>query len=154
MNVQTVMTSPVVSCAPDLDLSSVARLMSMNGCGTVAVVDKAKRLIGIVTDRDIAMRLAICGRSARKTFVHEAMTRAVVTVRPDEDVRAAVERMAAAGVRRLPVVGQGALLVGILSIDDVVTRAIGEGLTHGEVLAALNKICESEKPEEILLVTE
>lgn len=151
MRVQEIMTSAVVSCAPDLDLSSVARLMMTHGCGTLTVVDKAKRLVGIVTDRDICMRLATCGRSAKKTFAHEAMTRDVVTSRPDEEVRVALERMATSGVRRLPVVGQGAAPVGILSIDDVVTRGQGAGLSQAEVLAALKKICEAPKVEEVAL---
>jgi CBS domain-containing protein len=100
-------------------LAEAGRLLRDAECGVLPVIESNHRLVGIVTDRDVALALAAEDSPASGMTVGEAMTRDVQTCRPEEDVRVALRRMAEHGVRRLPVCVAEGLLVGILSVDDL-----------------------------------
>ncbi|HEX9840269.1 MAG TPA: CBS domain-containing protein [Anaerolineales bacterium] len=119
-----VMTENLVYSSPDDTVSHVAQLMKKEDIGPVLIVDNedSKRLVGIVTDRDLALKVVAEGRDPQTTKVEEVMTRKLITCRPDDDVESAMKAMAQYQLRRIPVVENGNRLVGIISQADVATR--------------------------------
>lgn len=149
MRVHEIMTRPPCVCRVDTTLSMASRRMSELGCGALAVLDGRGRLAGIVTDRDLALAIAGDGANMVRTPVERVMTRRVRTCAPEEDVREALDRMAAAKVLRLPVV-EGGELKGMLSIDDVILWGVtGGGVGLHALVHALRSICaaRSVRPE-------
>jgi CBS domain-containing protein len=96
-----------------------ARLMAEHDVGAVPVVDSDRILVGIVTDRDITLRVVAAGRDPRSTRVEEIATTTVSPAYPDEPLREAVEQMVYRQVRRLPVI-EDDRVVGMLAQADVV----------------------------------
>jgi CBS domain-containing protein len=129
----------VLVAREDASLAEAGTVLRNSDCGVLPVVDPEYRLVGILTDRDIALALADGDASASAMKVGEAMTRDLQTCRPDEDVRAALERMAEHGIRRLPVCTPDQRLLGILSIDDLLL-AERRGLEDRDLLDALRRI--------------
>jgi CBS domain-containing protein len=119
-----VMTEDLVYCWPEDPVSKVAQLMKKQDIGPVLIVDneQARTLVGIVTDRDLALKIVGEGRDPQKTKVEEVMTRKLVTCHADDDVDNAIKAMAQYQLRRIPVVGDNNRLVGIISQADVATR--------------------------------
>ena len=119
-----VMTRNPVSARPDDTVASVARLMKENDIGPVPIVDdnNSKRLVGIVTDRDLAIKVVAAGRDPQTTPVKEVMTTNVITCRDDDDIETALDAMSTQQLRRIPVVDDGNMLVGIIAQADIATR--------------------------------
>jgi len=119
-----VMTENPVYALPDDTVEKVAQLMKKEDIGPVPVVDdeRNKRLVGIVTDRDLALKVVAEGSDPQTTKVEEVMTRKLITCRPDDDVESAMKAMAQYQLRRIPVVDNDDRLVGIISQADVATR--------------------------------
>ena len=142
MKVHDIMTRDVVSCRQDADVGAAGRLMLDGHVGTLPVVDPDGRLVGIITDRDIAMAAATRQRNASHIVVHEAMTEHVRSCFGNEDIAAALETMEDARVRRLPVVDADGRLVGIVAMDDIVLRALDrpDGISSHAVISALKRI--------------
>jgi CBS domain-containing protein len=149
MNVQNVMTAKVVSCRSDANLAAAARLMLEGGFGALPVVDSHGTVTGIITDRDIAMAAATRQRNASHILVHEAMSAHVRVCSPQDAIGAALNQMQEARVRRLPVVDANRQLVGILSIDDIVLRAVDAkgGVAPADVVAAMRIMCSRPSVE-------
>ncbi len=146
MNVREIMTSSVEDCRPSTDLAAAAAIMWRNDCGVVPVVDDGLRVAGVITDRDICMAAATRHRRPEELTAGQVMSGRVHTVRPDADVRDALELMRAHRVRRLPVTDDQGVLCGMLSITDVIRRttsgrrrATGEP-TGEEVVQAMRLI--------------
>ena len=123
MKVQDVMTGDVKFCRPEVNLATAAGMMWENDCGIVPVVDGAGKLIGVLTDRDIAMAVAMKGRFASDILVSEIMSTQIHTCALNNDIKSALKTMRHEKVRRLPVVNSDKVLQGILSMNDVVLRA-------------------------------
>jgi CBS domain-containing protein len=106
-------------------------------------------VIGIITDRDIAMAAAIRRRNTSHIAVHEAMSPGVRGCLAYDDVAVALSEMAEAGVRRLPVLDATGHLAGIVSVDDVLLRALDvtDGVTATEFVEALRQICSQPSVE-------
>lgn len=119
-----VMTKDLIYASPQDTVSHVAQLMKREDIGPVLIVDneESKRLVGIVTDRDLALKVVAEGRDPQTTYVEEVMTRKLITCRPDDDVESAMKAMAQYQLRRIPVVEDNNRLVGIISQADVATR--------------------------------
>ena len=119
-----VMTQSPVCCLPTDTVSKVAQMMKAEDVGSIPVVEDERtlKLIGIVTDRDLAMQVVAGGRDANSTEVAEVMTYSVVTCRADDDVQKAVDAMAHHQLRRMPVIDDDHRIVGIISQADVATR--------------------------------
>jgi len=119
-----VMTKDLVYASPQDTVSHVAQLMKREDIGPVLIVDneESKRLVGIVTDRDLALKVVAEGRDPQTTYVEEVMTRKLITCRPDDDIENAMKAMAQYQLRRIPVVEDDNRLVGIISQADVATR--------------------------------
>ena len=147
MRVQEIMTQPPQTCRLDTNLAVASRQMKEMGCGTLAVLDRDGRLAGILTDRDLAMAVGDTRREASRIAVDKAMTHHVHTCRTTEDVRVALAKMAAAKVRRLPVLDDQGHLRGIVSLDDIVLWGVDHGaVATSEVAGALRSICASRVP--------
>jgi CBS domain-containing protein len=152
MKVHQVMVREVEACHPATDLAAVSMIMWRQDCGVVPVIDDQRRVLGVISDRDICMALATRHRRAEEVTAHEVMSGRVFSVRPDDDVRAALETMKTERVRRLPVVDTERRLQGIVSISDLVMRAqssgglASEGISANDVLLALQGICGHPLP--------
>jgi CBS domain-containing protein len=135
-----VMTRDPVSCEPDEVITGVAEMMKHEDVGAVPVIETnaSRRLVGIITDRDIVMKVVAAGRDAKSAAVREAMTSNPSTCREDEDVTQAVARMAEQQVRRMPVVDADGRLCGIIAQADIATR-IHQDKTTGELVEAISE---------------
>jgi CBS domain-containing protein len=119
-----IMSEDPTACRPTDTVVEAARLMKVNDVGSIPVVDdnKNRRLVGILTDRDIAVRVVAEARDANATTIEEVMTRDLVTVGPDDDVERALNAMEEHQVRRIPVVDGDGRLVGIIAQADIAAR--------------------------------
>jgi CBS domain-containing protein len=142
MKVRELMTQPPELCRLDTSLTTASRRMQETGCGTLAVIDSKGRLAGILTDRDLAMAVGLTPRDISRVPVDKAMTHHVHTCAPDDDVDAAMARMAAARIRRLPVVDSDGDVKGLISIDDIILWGVSQGgVTMQALTGALRAIC-------------
>ena len=123
MNVSDLMTREVVSCAANDTLDRAAQIMWDHDCGAVPVVDGDKRVIGMITDRDICMAAYTRGHSLRNIVVSSTMSKSVQAVRETDRIETAHDAMRKANVRRLPVLDHAGRLAGILSINDLIHSA-------------------------------
>jgi CBS domain-containing protein len=107
--------------------AEAARIMKDEGVGVVPVVESetSSRLIGVVTDRDLAVRIVAEGRDAN-TPVQEVMSADLHTCRQEEDLDNVMDTMATEQVRRIPIVDERGALVGIVSQADVVRKAAND----------------------------
>lgn len=126
MTVGSLMTRRVIALKPTASVAEAARLMREKAIGSVLVLDGAKRPVGIITDRDIAVSVVAGGRDPKATRLDEVMTRKVVTADQDEILLRAVRRMAEASIRRLPVVDGRGRVVGMVSVEDILVVLITE----------------------------
>jgi CBS domain-containing protein len=120
-----VMTKDVVTCSSESTIIEVAQLMKIEDIGPVLIVnnDDPTTLVGIMTDRDIVLKVIAEGEDPRMKRVGEVMSKKLVTCRPDDDVEVAMKAMAQFQLRRIPVVGENMKLLGIISQADLATRA-------------------------------
>ena len=117
MKIRDVMTKDAMLCNPNDPIRKAAQLMKECDCGIVPVTD-GDRLVGMLTDRDIAVRCIAEGKGA-DCKVGEAMTREVKYCFEDEDIGHVAENMGEIQVRRLPVMDRNKRLVGIVSLADL-----------------------------------
>jgi len=119
-----VMTQDPVCCLPTDTVSKAAQLMKDEDVGSIPVVEdeETMKLIGIVTDRDLALQVVAPERDASSTQVEDVMTYEVITCRASDDVQKAVDAMAQHQLRRMPVIDSDHRIVGIISQADVATR--------------------------------
>lgn len=114
-------------CVSEKDsLRDVARIMKDQDTGVVPVVD-GKKIIGLITDRDIVVRGLAEGKNLENARVTELMTRSVRSVREDASVNEALELMNRAEIRRVAVVDQNDELVGIVSLGDIASQTNQDG---------------------------
>src|SRR3954447_9505952 len=117
MKISEVMTRDVQTVRPDHPVQQAASFMLSADAGSIPVTD-GQRLIGMITDRDIAVR-AIAKGYGPDTPVRDVMTDEVICAREDDDVEDVASRMSEAQVRRLPVIDQDERLCGIVSLGDL-----------------------------------
>jgi CBS domain-containing protein len=124
MTCAEVMTSDPKCCIPGDPVSRVAKIMKIEDVGSIPVCSSrgSHRLVGIVTDRDLALQVVAEERNPADTKVEDVMSDNPVTCRMDEDVEIALGRMEAKRIRRIPVVDDDGELIGIIAQADVATR--------------------------------
>jgi CBS domain-containing protein len=132
-----VMSDRPRAVTPETSIREAARLMEEEDVGSLPVVDQGTRLIGILTDRDITVRVVGRGSDPESTRVGEVASTDIVVLSPEHDLDEALAVMAREQVRRLPIVGGEDQLVGMLSQADV-ARATKEKPT-GEVVEAISR---------------
>ena len=113
------MTKGPSTCTRETPLQNVARTMADEDCGAVPVVDGEGRPVGVVTDRDITIRLVAQGQNPVEKTVADAMTDGAVTVSPSTDVDEAATTMKDRQVRRLVVVDDSGAVVGVFAQADL-----------------------------------
>lgn len=120
-----VMTKNPVCCWPSDSAAKAAELMKSGNIGSIPVIEneQIQKLVGIVTDRDLALKIVAEGRDPKTTNVEAVMTRKVVTCRADDDLQKALNAMAEHQLRRIPIVDNNHKVVGIIAQADVATRA-------------------------------
>lgn len=117
MKIREIAVKEVYCVKPEATLSEVAALMRDHGVGVMPVCE-GKKLVGIITDRDIVITCAAMGSTATQCKAKDFMTKNPKTVSPDVDLEQAAKMMAGEQIRRLPVI-EGDKLVGILSLGDI-----------------------------------
>jgi CBS domain-containing protein len=119
-----VMTKDPAVCMPGDPVADVARAMKKEDVGPIPIVEdgKTRRLIGMVTDRDLVVRMVAEGRDTKTTKAEEVMSRKIVTCHADDDVQKALDAMSENQLRRIPVVDDENRIVGIIAQADVATR--------------------------------
>jgi CBS domain-containing protein len=135
VKIQDVMTRNPASVTPDAPASEAAQIMKNEDVGVVPVVENndSRRLVGVVTDRDLAVRLVAEGRDGQSR-VRDVMSAGHLHTRsPDDDLDAAMDTMAKEQVRRIPIVDERGALVGIVSQADVVRKAHDESKAENTV---------------------
>lgn len=135
-----VMTKNPVSALPTDTAVNVAQLMKERDIGPVPIVEDkiSKRLIGIVTDRDLAMKVVADGRDPNTTLARDVMTSEVITCREDDEIDSALDAMSKHQLRRILVVDANDSLVGIIAQADVATR-MDEPEKTGEVVKEISQ---------------
>lgn len=121
---QDVMTPNPVCCLPTDNVVTVAQIMQRENIGPLPVIDntESQKLIGIITDRDLALKVVGEGRDTRTTRVEAVMTRRVVTCRPDDELNIAMKLMSDHQLRRIVIVDNANTVKGIISQADLATR--------------------------------
>lgn len=119
MTVYACCQTNVVSVKPDATVQFVAGLMKEKNIGCVVVTDN-HRPVGIVTDRDIALRSAALCSEPGESLIESIMTRDPMTIRKDTGIFDAIQEMKTSGVRRMPIIDSGGRLVGLLTVDDLI----------------------------------
>ena len=148
MKVKEVMTGGPQACMTETSLCEAASLMWEHDCGVLPVLDLERKVVGMITDRDICFGATTKNRAPSEISVAEIITGKVYACGPDDDVHDALLTMRRGRVRRLPVVGEDGTLRGVLSMNDVVLRAEeGDGkknnrLTYADVVKTYRAICE------------
>ena len=136
MQVRDVMTKDPACITPAATAREAAQLMQRENVGIVPVIEEKngdRRLVGVVTDRDIAIRVVAEGRDPG-TRVSEVMSKdRIETCAPDDDVHDAMDAMATEQVRRIPIVDERGTLVGILAQADIVRKARDGGRAESTV---------------------
>jgi CBS domain-containing protein len=134
-SISEVMTRDVRATEPSATIADAAKTMASEDIGPIPVVEGG-RIVGIVTDRDIVVRVIAAGKDPNSTTVGEIASSDVVTVAPDDDIDDALAMMAQNQVRRLPVV-EGDRLVGIVAQADV--ARLGKDKKTGEVVEEISR---------------
>lgn len=145
MLVCDIMTLSPECCLSTSTAREAAELLRARAVGILLVVDEmaTKKLVGVVTDRDICVRVVAEGKDPATAAVGECMTAAAVTCAPGEPIARALAKMREHRVRRLPVAGGDGRVTGLLSLTDIIRYA---SLPEPEVLAALGRIWEPTGP--------
>lgn len=124
MKCNDVMTKNPVCCLPNDSVVKAAQLMKRLNIGPIPIVEseKSKKLVGFLTDRDLALKIIAEGRDPKTTQVEEVMSRKVVICRMDDDLQKAMDVMAEHQFRRIPVIDSDNRIIGIIAQADVATR--------------------------------
>lgn len=138
--VSQVMTENPTCCLASDSVSAVVQQMQIHDIGAVPVVSDItnRKLIGIVTDRDIALRVVGAGRDSKGTWVADVMTPNPVACHDTDPIETAIETMSLHKVRRVPAVDDNGRLVGIVAQADLATR-LGNSEKTAEVVEEISK---------------
>jgi len=139
-----VMTMNPACCLPNDTVAKVAQMMRSKDIGPVPIIEneQTQRLVGIVTDRDLALKVVAEGRDAKTITAAEVMTGKVVTCHAEDDLQKALDAMSEHQLRRIPVVDSDFRIIGIIAQADVATR-----VDQPETTAAVVKGISQSNPK-------
>lgn len=137
MKVKDFMTTNIVWAEPNCTIHEVAKLMAEQHIGTVILCNTNKTLSGLITDRDIVLRVAANDKDLKTTQASDIMTTKLVTANPEDDAYKLMKCMTENQIRRVPVV-QDNTVVGIVSISDL---AKTENISSEDMGATVEHIC-------------
>jgi len=135
-----VMTQEPACCEPGESITRAAEMMKQEDVGSLPVVDSRedKKLVGIVTDRDLVVKVLAGGGNVERATVRDAMTSNPTSCRETDEVDKAVQLMSERQVRRMPIVDERGRLRGIIAQADVATR-VNRDKTTGELVEAISE---------------
>ena len=135
-----VMTANPTCCTPDETVTRIAKLMKTENVGSIPICENrdSKKLIGIVTDRDLAIQVVAAAKDPHTVKASDIMTGNPITCRPDDDLQTALEAMERRQIRRIPVTDQSGHLVGIIAQADI-ARRLDRPEQIAEVVAEVSK---------------
>lgn len=133
-----IMTKNIQVCTPHESVTSAAKIMRDIDCGSVPVCE-GRKVVGMITDRDIVLNCVADGKDSNKVHCHDCMTTDVITCTSDTDVHECARIMAQHQIRRIPVLENGEI-VGICAIGDLAN----ENIFVNEAGEALSKISEPD----------
>lgn len=144
MKCNDVMTKEPACCVPSDTAYDVAQLMQAEDVGPIPIVNdkKTKVLAGIVTDRDLALKIVAAGLDPKTTKIEAIMTTEVMTCHPEDDITDALDTMEEHQVRRIPIVDDNDCLVGIIAQADIATRVDEPEKTH-EVVEEISRAAKA-----------
>jgi CBS domain-containing protein len=143
MKLKDVMTHDVEVLNPHDSVMKAARKMKTLDVGSLPICDNNK-ILGMLTDRDITVRVVAEGRDPAQTHAHDVMSPEVVWCYDDQDVKEAAQLMADHQIRRLPVVNRDKQLVGIVSLGDLAVHAKNDRMT-GDTLEEVSEPAEPKR---------
>ena len=152
MKIEDIMTRDVKSCVSNDSLATAAQIMWENDCGAVPVLDADGRVLGIITDRDLAMAAHLQGVALRASRVSSAMARDVKCCTPRDTPATVQALMQQHKIRRVPVVDEHKHLLGIVSLGDLAYAMAaeqtlgGDGMTWTAVAHTLARVSEPRVP--------
>lgn len=150
MKIKDVMTTDAKATWITESLADAAKKMWENDCGVLPIIKDGRKVVGMITDRDICMATAIRDRNPSAISVEEVMNRIVYAAEADEDIEQALQTMREHKVRRLPVLNLEGELEGIVSMNDIVLKAKGKGkkprIDYEDVVKTYQAICEHPLP--------
>jgi CBS domain-containing protein len=135
-SIRDVMTSKLCTIDADKSVAYAAKMMQKEDVGLAPIVEGDK-LIGMLTDRDIAIRVVAEGRNPDQVKVHEVASKQVVTIDPQQDLDEALRIMAKHQVRRLPVVQEDGKLVGVVAQAEIARE--GDDAQTGKLVEEISK---------------
>ena len=148
MKVKEIMTPNAKAIWLTESLADAAKLMWETDCGALPIIKDGRKVIGMITDRDICMAVAMRDANPSHVSVEEVMTGQVYSVSPEDDIVQALQAMKEHKIRRLPVVNVEGELEGILSMNDVVLNArtsksaAAGSLKYDDVVKTYQAICQ------------
>ncbi len=154
MRVKEIMTPNAKAIWLTESLADAAKLMWENDCGVLPIIKDGRKVIGMITDRDICMAMAIRDTNPSGVSVEEVMTGLVYSVNPEDDIAQALQAMQEHKIRRLPVVNLEGELEGILSLNDVLLNAksadgpVSDSLNYVDVMQTYQAVCRHPVPAE------
>ena len=152
MKVKEIMTPNAEAIWLTESLADAAESMWKNDCGALPVIKDGRKVIGMITDRDICMAAAMRDRKPSGVSIEEVMTRQVYSVNAEDNLDQALAAMQEHKVRRLPVLNIEGELAGMLSLNDVVLHAKApndettDGIGYDDVVKTFQAICQHPLP--------
>lgn len=150
MRLKEIMVEDTKTCRPSQNLLDAARLMRRVNCGVVPIIDENKKVLGMLTDRDICLCAADEDRKLSAIRISEAMTPKAYSCHPNDSIDEAIEVMRQHQVRRVPIVDDDGVLKGIVTMDDIICKTANKLDTtearrsYAEVVGALQDIHEHQ----------
>lgn len=148
MKIREYMTKKVDCIQSDQTLRDASKLMWEGDIGALPVLDKKKQVIGMITDRDIAMAVYTTGKLLSDIPVSHSMSRSIVTCEEEDQLSVAEKAMQLHRIRRLPVLNAQKQLSGIISLNDIAVAFAKKdrGVEAKEVADTLSTICTHRSP--------
>jgi CBS domain-containing protein len=144
MQVKDIMVADVRSCRPGTNLAEAATIMWAGDCGALPVVEGGGKVVGMITDRDICLAVGTRNRAPSELTVFDVKPnpRELYTCAPEDDIHEALKTMRTRGVRRLPVVNNGALR-GMLCLNEITLNARRRGdISYEDIVETFKAISE------------
>lgn len=151
MNISTLMNKEVFAIKSNETLHEAARLMWEHDCGALPVIDEHESVVGMITDRDIAMAALLKGQPLTQLSIYDTMSKTVYRVVEDQPLESAESIMRLNQIRRLPVINKQQQLVGIISLNDIAmefSTSRGKSVKANEVAETLAGVCKHRSIEE------
>ena len=142
MKISECMCKDICFVKPDCNAYDASRIMCENHIGCIPICDDNKKVVGIVTDRDILLRAVACDKNVKTTPVSEIMTTNVYTCKCDADINQAQNLMAQNQIRRLPITDDSDRVVGILTMGNLAQN--DKKIGQQNVSTTIQNICNCQ----------